>query len=70
MTTTTTKGTIIEAANAYQERGVYERSGVRFIYTLDEKNQFCFCPGRALLDIDEAWAMGYRDEIARGTYQP
>jgi hypothetical protein len=63
------KGTIIEAANHFLERGVYERNGDRFIYTLDGSGQFCFCLGRSSPDIDAAWEMGYREEIKYGYYQ-
>jgi hypothetical protein len=67
-TLASTQGTIIEAATGYQETGVYERHGKRFIYTMTEKGLFCFCIGREHVDIDLAWQQGYREEIARGYY--
>jgi hypothetical protein len=69
-TIATTTGTIIKSANGYQDRGVYERDGNHFVYTLDQRGNFCFCTGRVSADIDAAWELGYREEIKAGKYQP
>jgi hypothetical protein len=70
MTTATTKGEIIEAANGYGARGIYERDGARFVFTRYQNLAFCFCPGRASADIDAAWELGYAEEIRAGRYRP
>ena len=63
-----TQGTIIEEATNERKRGVYERSGKHFVFTLTANSLYCFCQGREHADIDRAWQLGYREELTRGDY--